>query len=194
MIKPVLYKQKNGSFKCNHSKCKCCSNITDGTSEFKSYSTKRTFPIKQQLNCGSTNIIYIISCTCGLQYVGKTSQTLRMCMNSHRYNILNGYSKHSVSRHASVKHNCRIEDFRITTIEQISWQNPCHIGRCSGYIRLTLLYRMVWMSLWIMYCNIYHQFRYILLYFLTNLLYCDTMVICPLVFWSPSPIHHIPCY
>ena len=36
------------------------------------------------MDCSSINVIYQITCTkCGIQYVGKTSQTLRSRMNNH---------------------------------------------------------------------------------------------------------------
>lgn len=107
-----------GSFKCKHIKCKCCLNITNDVSRIQSNSNKKIFSIKDHLDCGSINVIYVISCKCGLQYVGKTSQTLRMCMNNHRHNI-----RYSVSRHAAVRHACKIEDFTITPVEQIHKNN-----------------------------------------------------------------------
>lgn len=115
--------KKPGSFMCKHNKCKCCQIIANGVSQIKSYTTNESFNIEHKLNCGPSNLIYVINCTCGLQYVGKTSQTLRMRMNNHRFNILNGYNKHSVSRHASIHHNCDIKDFTITPIETISSTN-----------------------------------------------------------------------
>lgn len=93
--------EKYGSFMCKHNKCKCCQNIANGVTQIKSNTTNEFFNIKQELNFGSSNLIYVINCTCGLQYVGKTLQTLRMRMNNHSFNIINGYNKHSVSRHAS---------------------------------------------------------------------------------------------
>ena len=36
------------------------------------------------MDCSSINVIYLITCTkCGIQYIGKTSQTLRSRMNNH---------------------------------------------------------------------------------------------------------------
>ena len=40
------------------------------------------------VDCGSENIIYLITCTkCGIQYVGETVNTLRFRMNAHRQSI-----------------------------------------------------------------------------------------------------------
>ena len=56
---------------------------------FTSNITNRTYYVRSPLNdsvldCGSRNVIYLISCgKCGLQYVGKTSQTLRSQLNNH---------------------------------------------------------------------------------------------------------------
>ena len=37
------------------------------------------------MDCSSKNVINLITCRqCGIQYVGKTSQTLRSRMNNHR--------------------------------------------------------------------------------------------------------------
>ena len=37
------------------------------------------------MDCSSKNVIYLITCRqCGIQFVGKTSQTLRNRMNNHR--------------------------------------------------------------------------------------------------------------
>ena len=37
------------------------------------------------MNCGTENIIYLVACReCGIQYVGKTGQSLRKRLNNHR--------------------------------------------------------------------------------------------------------------
>lgn len=110
---------KNGSFKCHHSRCKCCLNINDKIDIIQSSTTNKMFNIKSHMDCGSSFIIYLIQCKCGLQYVGRTTQTLRMRVNNHRHNVTNGYLKHSLSRHALTKHNCDFRDFSITPIEKI---------------------------------------------------------------------------
>lgn len=112
--------KKIGCFKCSNAKCKCCTSISDNTHHFSSYHTKETFLIHFYADCGSSFLIYLIVCKCGLQYVGRTSQTLRTRLNNHRHNITKGFTKHSLSHHASTHHECRMEDFCITVIEKIS--------------------------------------------------------------------------
>lgn len=70
------------------------------------------------MNCDSSFIVYALECKCGLQYVGRTSRTLREHMNKHRFNITNGYTKHS--HNTLFYHNCDYKKFTITPIEQIN--------------------------------------------------------------------------
>lgn len=87
------------SYKCKHKRCKCCLNISHDVSFIQSNTTKKVFYIRSHLDCSSINVIYVINCTCGLQYVSRTTQHLKVRMNNHRFNILSGYYKPSVSRH-----------------------------------------------------------------------------------------------
>lgn len=93
--------------------------ITNGSDHFKSNVTNETFQIFSKLSCDFSHVIYLLECPCHLQYVGRTYQTLRARMNNHRYNILHGYQKHSVSRHAASHYKCDFTNFSITPIEQI---------------------------------------------------------------------------
>lgn len=121
-------KSITGSYRCQHSKCLCCQTISHGKKSFVSTATGESFEIKQNMNCGSTYVIYLLECSCKLQYIGRTSQALRARLNNHRHNISRGFQQHSVSRHAAKVHNCKMGDFQITPIEQINkdTQNKIH--------------------------------------------------------------------
>ena len=73
--------------KCESPRCKTCDYI-NVCSSFKSNVTNRQYSIVSPhacLDCGTKNVIYLIFCKkCGVQYVGKTSQTLRSRFNNHR--------------------------------------------------------------------------------------------------------------
>ena len=72
---------------CNTARCACC-HVIQTTTQFKSTVTGKTFAIKHDVNCKSTNVIYALSCkTCGIQYIGKTSQPFHKRLNGHRSNI-----------------------------------------------------------------------------------------------------------
>ena len=73
--------------KCGSNRCKTCDYISV-TNTFKSNITNREYYVSSSSNCmdcSTKNLIYLISCKkCGVQYVGKTSQTLRSRFNNHR--------------------------------------------------------------------------------------------------------------
>ena len=78
---------QSGVTKCGGIRCKTCDFINVGSS-FKSNVTGRDYNVASPcacLDCGTSNVIYLITCKkCGVQYVGKTSQTLRSRFNNHR--------------------------------------------------------------------------------------------------------------
>lgn len=117
--KPSITSMTPGSHKCGVLRWKCCTNIADWKVTFPRSVTNETFSIKSPLNCRSTNVIHVLECGCKLQYVGRTSQTLRVRMNKHWSNVQKGFMLHSVSRHALSHHNCSFHNFIITPIEQI---------------------------------------------------------------------------
>jgi GIY-YIG catalytic domain len=72
---------------CNTQRCLTCTHI-QYTTQFSSTTNNKTFKIKTNCNCNSSNLIYLITCSlCNIQYVGETGDTLRTRMNRHRSNI-----------------------------------------------------------------------------------------------------------
>ena len=77
---------------CGSDRCKACVHIIEGNT-FTSNVNKCKYNVKsptngRTLDCGSSKVIYLISCRkCGVQYVGKTAQTLRCRLNNHRNRI-----------------------------------------------------------------------------------------------------------
>lgn len=70
--------------KCGQ-KCKTCEILQEGT--FVNFNKAQvTFHVKNDFTCISTNVIYVITCSCGYQYIGST-QNLRMRMNVHRQHL-----------------------------------------------------------------------------------------------------------
>ena len=77
------------------------------------------FNIKQNINCGSKNIIYLITCRkCNLQYVGETSRTLRERATDHRSNICT-HKKTPIGLHFN-SDNHTYKDLEIVAIEKVS--------------------------------------------------------------------------
>jgi len=72
---------------CGISRCRSCE-ILCSCHNITSKVTNKSHWMIGNLNCGSSNIIYICKCLhCSKQYVGKSNGELRVRMNSHRYAI-----------------------------------------------------------------------------------------------------------
>lgn len=73
--------------RCDMPTCKCCKHLYTG-SHYYSSDGKTKFPIKENFNCSSRDVIYVISCTkCHVLYVGQTSMMLKERLNNHRSDI-----------------------------------------------------------------------------------------------------------
>lgn len=59
-----------GIFNCGHIKCKCCKGIDHRATLFTSFSTGSTYPINSHIEVIHMSFIY-----CGIQYVGRKTQT-----------------------------------------------------------------------------------------------------------------------
>lgn len=93
-----------GFYHCG--KCGPCRNTRPAPrkrSTLVFHQTHRQYPIKNFITCGTKNVTYAMECTCGYQYVGRTSRTLTKRISEHITNIRNGFPKHSVSNHFRLK-------------------------------------------------------------------------------------------
>ena len=73
---------------CGQKRCKCCQDILRG--ETYQFPDGRSFRIKDNFNCNSTNVIYILSCNgqnCREFYIGQTGDTIRNRCRVHRQQI-----------------------------------------------------------------------------------------------------------
>lgn len=72
--------------------------------EFKSNTTNYTYPIKTFCTCATTHVIYLITCPCGKQYVGRTIRAFSVRVSEHISKIKSGDVKHNVPRHYREHH------------------------------------------------------------------------------------------
>ena len=99
---------------CKHRFCPECILINEDYFVL-SNTTKFKFKIRENLDCNSSNLIYLIECkNCHIQYIGQTKRSLRCRMHEHRGNIVNDRAT-AVAKHFN-KVPCSIEDFSITAI------------------------------------------------------------------------------
>jgi len=103
--------------KCTHRLCKCCLAISTGTT-FSSTNTKREYKINENMNCDTSNIIYLATCRrCKIQYVGETERRLKDRLNAHRSNI-NTKRQTAIGIHFN-NHAHTIKDLLIMPIEMV---------------------------------------------------------------------------
>lgn len=110
-----LSRQPLGNFKC--SGCIACPFIKSGRM-FTSLVTNQTYNIYNFVNCRSMKLVYLISCTCGMQYVGKTGREFRRRIGEHLGDVRN-HRDTAVSRHLWQQHGGDISNIRFQGIERI---------------------------------------------------------------------------
>jgi len=106
---------------CGKARCLTCRMISR-TPVFTSTTRNTTHKLKNNFDCSSSNVIYLITCKrCDIQYVGETGSTLRERFNNHRSCIsLNKLTPIGIHFN-SIHHN--IKDLMITPIEALSNNN-----------------------------------------------------------------------
>ena len=83
---------------CAHPQCSICPFLKP-TSAIQSSLTKRIHPLDTHYTCTTPKVIYLITCTtCSKQYVGQTSQNLRMRFRHHR-NHMQTHTNRPIYRH-----------------------------------------------------------------------------------------------
>ena len=96
---PIVDKPKVS--KCNDKRCQTCKHIVECSQVEINKTSKTTFNIKNNMNCGVRDFIYVITCNgCEEKYIGQSGDTLRHRTSLHRNQILiPQYRKLKVSKH-----------------------------------------------------------------------------------------------
>ena len=119
-----------GCFKCKK-KCHACPILTEGK-HFKSTNTRKTYQIKQQVNCQSSFIVYLGTCQkCHGQYVGKSTQPFTRRHSGHKQEIKNKIG--GLGQHYGGTQGCGYENLKIMIIEQVEIGNHEVLGRREIY-------------------------------------------------------------
>ena len=110
--------------KCGHPKCATCQHLQCQPS-FRSTKTKRSYPIRHNFSCNSENLIYLITCTkCKKQYVGMTTQKLKIHLNHHGTSIFNNWRMY-LHKHFNLP-NHSIKNLTIQAIDKVSTNLNAH--------------------------------------------------------------------
>lgn len=114
-----MFGNLKGFFPCK--RCKLCkTSKTVSTSSFSSNVTSKRYEIDEFITCGTIGVICLLICPCGLQYVGRTTQALKVRINEHLTNICKGFIGHSVSRHIRECYGRDHSQLKIIAIEKYS--------------------------------------------------------------------------
>ena len=115
-----------GCSKCEK-KCHACKVIKEGGS-FKSTNTKKSYKIRQKIDCQSSYIIYLGTCQkCQGQYVGKSTQPFRKRHSGHKQEIKNRIG--GLGQHYGGAKGCGYENLKIIIIEKVEHGNNDLLGR-----------------------------------------------------------------
>jgi len=105
--------------KCATSRCATCKIIQEGQS-FE-FNNGKIFTVKQNMNCKSKNIIYLICKKCGDFYIGQTSCELRKRMTVHRQHTKTDELRFLyVNQHF---HNCSGNEFLVFPLYKVFPEN-----------------------------------------------------------------------
>ena len=112
-----------GFFTCGSKRCMTCTHHASSSKSFTSTTTGQTFLVSGNVNCGSRNIIYLVTCNkCKLQYVGETGRELRQRVVDHR-SAIRTHKNTPVGVHFNeIGHS--MLDFSVTAIEKLTDNTP----------------------------------------------------------------------
>ena len=99
--------------------CKLCMEATFASVIHSNSTPDRGFSLPAPISCTAVNVVYLLSCHCGLQYVGKTYLPKGRWSN-HKSHIRKGYKSCSIATHCSRVHSeLMVGDAKLSSTENI---------------------------------------------------------------------------
>ena len=110
-----------GHFPCGN--CAACPFTTK--SQVLQLGLKNPWVQRSFTNCNSMRVIYLITCPCGLRYVGMTERKVKIRILEHRSNIRCQRKTTKMSTHfVTARHSP--DDLQWTVLEQINRNSPLY--------------------------------------------------------------------
>ena len=123
--------QNVGCFKCN--RCKVACPKIQESKFFTSTNTQKRYKIKQNLNCDSDFLIYLVTCRkCHGQYVGKSQTKFKLRHSNHKREIKNDIGGLGYHYHED-KGGCGYDNFTVILIEQVEQKTPKFLAEREVY-------------------------------------------------------------
>jgi len=118
LVRSKLSPAYDGNFRaCGNARCQACKHAQEGEL-FRSTTHNKEFKYIQKTNCGTQNVIYLITCQkCNKQYVGETGRQLRQRLTDHRHCIRSHIST-PVGKHFNLPDH-ELRDLKITVLESL---------------------------------------------------------------------------
>ena len=108
-----------GCFTCDKTRCDLCKNFFVNSRTFSSAQTGKTYFVRQELSCNSSNVIYLIHCKkCNLQYVGSTTTEFKVRFRNHKSSMKTNKKTCEVAIHFNRTPHV-LSDFTFQCIDQI---------------------------------------------------------------------------
>ena len=118
--------QGAGSYKCN--KCRVACPVIKEATVFKSTNTKRTYRIRQKMDCNSSFVIYLATCLrCQGQYIGKSETAFKVRHSNHKQELKREIG--GLGKHFGGSRNCSYKDMQIILIEKVEGGNRALLAR-----------------------------------------------------------------
>ena len=120
-----LERSSKGPVVCGNRQCQVCKYLEPG----KRFRTGKSYTINYELDCNSSNVVYLLSCkVCHAQYVGSTTTKFRLRFNNHKARFkahsrlsFEGRNKDDLLyRHFSGAGHHGLEDVSIQLIDRVS--------------------------------------------------------------------------
>ncbi|MEE6516180.1 hypothetical protein FKM82_025431 [Ascaphus truei] len=105
-----------GFFSCGD--CRMCRHATP-IKHILNVNTKRTHTLNSLMTCNTKFVIYLLRCTCGSSYVGRTIRPLRERIVEHVRTIRNKDVRYPVARHFSKCQSGSLQNFSFSALEHI---------------------------------------------------------------------------
>ena len=115
-----------GSSKCNG--CRVACPVVKDTAVFRSTNTRKTYRIRQKMDCTSSFVIYLATCLrCQGQYVGKSETSFKQRHSNHKQEIK--HKRGGIGKHFGGSRACSYRDIQFTLIEQVETGNKSLLSR-----------------------------------------------------------------
>ena len=130
----LTFYQGNIFFPCK--RCFACRQTNfngQKCSKFKSTVTQKEYNIKDLITCRTEGVVYVLECSCSLQYVGRTKRPMWKRIREHVQNIQKAFPKHNVSRHFDLCHHNNPKEMKFWAIAKYTphWRGSHKVRELS---------------------------------------------------------------